>query len=141
MQNGIYESKYICNYYRDELLSIESAVISLLGFDSMIYYSIYDYIKLYFIDFKVCNKESYEQIFGNEEESNSNMLTNFRNNLFSKLEQKAVEISIHSTKIFLLNSFSLFSKGLAVVIYSFDLLRQSYKFDEKQISFVEEWVS
>lgn len=111
----------------------------LLGFESMIYYSIYDYIKLYFIDFKVCNKENYEEIFGKEEDKN--LFSNYRSNLFTKLEQKSIEIAIHSSKIFLMNSYYLYCKGLAVVIYSFDILRQTYSFDSKQVQFVDEWVS
>lgn len=113
----------------------------LIGFDSLIYYSIYDYIKLYFIDFKVCNKDSYDSIFNCGKDSHLFIDFSKESNMLFKLEEKAIEIALFSSNIIELNQFKLYEKGLAILIYSFDVIKQNFKFSSNQSDFISEWVS
>ena len=93
---------------------------------------------MYFIDFKVCNKESYEKIFLLHKEEECFIDT--KKNLLYKLESKSLELALCTTNIFKLNCFKLYNKGLGILIYALDVLKSNSNYDQNQVEFVEEWI-
>ena len=112
---------------------MERIILKGLGCEILRYYSIYDYVKLYFIDFKVCNKDSYSKEFIDHTHENLN--------LFEKLEAKTSEIAIHSHFCFKSYSLPIYSKGLGVLVYSYELIKQNCSdCCKSQLEFIQEWV-
>ncbi len=104
-----------------------------MGCECLRYYSIYDYVKLYFIDFKVCNKEPYTKEFTEHLHENTN--------LFEKLEAKTSEIAIHSHFCFKSYYLPIYSKGLGILVYSYELIKQNcLECCKSQLEFIQEWV-
>ena len=114
-----------------------------IGFHSLIYYSLADYVKLYFIDFKVCNSDYYNEIFNStseiKDESAIFISNKEKNNLFEDLEKNSLFFITLCSEIFSLNYYPLYYKGLAVMYYCIQTLISHYQYSESQTKFIEEW--
>ena len=111
------------------MLLVEKRILSIIGFEALIYDSTLESVELYFIDFFISNNCKIEQLNGFSA-------------FFRKLKETCITASFCLLRIFDSNFCNSHEKTLALIYYSFEqfLITESSNQQESAILLISEWV-
>lgn len=117
---------------RSVMLQMEKRILSTVGFEALIYDSLYQSLKLYFIDFEVSNKCKLEDIH------------NFEglNSFIGQLKELSITMSFCLLWVIEANFCNSHEKAIAVIYYSFELLckDETMKASDAAKNLIYDWV-